>query len=94
MYQWLFTQNGFDVQNTGYFVYANALKTEEEFGDILTFDTTLVPCEGDQSWIEPTLEKIKVCLENDTYPASGPNCEYCPYREACGKKLMQIHKKS
>lgn len=94
VYQWLFTQNGFNVQKTGYFVYANALKTEEEFGDILTFDTTLVPCEGDQSWIEPTLIKIKDCLESSTYPASGPNCEYCPYREACGKKLQEIHKRS
>ena len=94
VYQWLFTQNGFDVQKTGFFVYANALKTEALFEDKLIFDTTLVPCEGDQSWIEPTLEKIKACLESDTYPASSPNCEYCPYREACGKKLQAIHKKA
>ena len=51
VYQWLFTQNGFDVQKTGFFVYANALKTEAGFEDKLIFDTTLVPCEGDQSWI-------------------------------------------
>jgi CRISPR/Cas system-associated exonuclease Cas4 (RecB family) len=93
VYQWLFTQNGFNVQKTGFFVYANALKNRDAFNDTLQFDTTLVPCEGDLSWIEPTLEKIKVCLESDTYPESGPNCEYCPYREACGKKLLQIHKK-
>lgn len=94
VYQWLFTQNGFNVQKTGFFVYANALKSGDAFNNTLTFDTTLVPCEGDQTWIEPTLEKIKICLENDTYPESGPNCEYCPYREACGKKLMHIHKKA
>lgn len=93
VYQWLLEKNGFDVSKTGYFVYANALQTEEKFDNKLVFQTTLVPCEGDTSWIEPTLAKIKECLESDTYPQSGFNCEYCPYREACGKKLMAIHKK-
>jgi len=91
VYQWLFTQNGFIVDATGYFVYANALQTEASFDDTLVFETTLVPCEGDQSWIEPTLHKIKECLDSNMYPAQGPLCEFCPYREACGKKLREIH---
>lgn len=93
VYQWLLEQNGYEVNTTGYFVYANALQTEEKFDNRLVFDTTLVPCEGDTSWIEPTLEKIKACLDSEVYPASGNDCEYCPYREACGKKLQAIHKK-
>jgi CRISPR/Cas system-associated exonuclease Cas4 (RecB family) len=94
VYQWLFTQNGFEVNKTGYFVYANALQTEEKFENKLIFDTTLIACEGDQSWIEPTLEKIKNCLESDIYPESNSNCEYCAYRKACGEKLQRIHSKS
>jgi CRISPR/Cas system-associated exonuclease Cas4 (RecB family) len=94
VYQWLFKQNGFKVNSTGYFVYANALQSEDTFDNTLTFETTLVPCEGEQGWIEPTLVAIKACLENSTYPAPGENCEFCPYREACGKKLQAIHKAS
>lgn len=93
VYQWLFQKNKFTVSPTGYFVYANALQTEEKFDNRLIFETTLVPCEGEQNWIEPTLVQIKQCLESDRYPESGENCEYCPYREACGKKLQKIHGK-
>ncbi len=92
VYQWLLRAMGFDVSDTGYFVYANALQTEEKFDNKLIFETTLLPCSGDTSWIEPTLRDIKECLENDMYPESGVNCEYCPYRAACGKKLQSIHK--
>lgn len=93
VYQWLLRQNGYAVQKTGYFVYANALRTEEKFDNKLIFETTLVPCEGDDSWIDGTLNSIKACLESETYPESGSGCEYCPYREACGKKLQSLHKK-
>jgi CRISPR/Cas system-associated exonuclease Cas4 (RecB family) len=94
VYQWLLEKNGFTVHKTGYFVYANALQTEEKFDNKLMFETTLVPCEGDISWIDVTLEKIKECLDADTYPPSGDTCEYCPYREACGKKLQALHGKN
>lgn len=93
VYQWLLQQNGFKVSPIGYFVYANALQTEEKFDNKLIFDTTLVPCEGDTAWIDAKLVEIKACLESDVYPASGDSCEFCPYREACGKKLQAIHKK-
>jgi CRISPR/Cas system-associated exonuclease Cas4 (RecB family) len=92
IYQWLLTQNGFDVEKTGYFVYANGDSSPEAFNNILQFETTLVPCEGDSSWIEPTLLEIKKCLESETIPKVGENCEFCPYREACGKKLQHMHK--
>jgi CRISPR/Cas system-associated exonuclease Cas4 (RecB family) len=94
VYQWLLEKNGFAVSKTGYFVYANALQTAEKFDNTLIFETTIIPCTGDTSWIEPLLIEIKTCLDSDTYPASGENCEYCPYREACGKKLQNIHAKT
>ncbi len=93
VYQWLLKQNGFDVAEIGYFVYANGQQNGDAFNDTLTFETTLVPCDGETDWIEPTLHKIKTCLESDTFPASGSGCEFCPYREASGKKLQAIHAK-
>jgi CRISPR/Cas system-associated exonuclease Cas4 (RecB family) len=91
VYQWLFRQNGFTVSDTAYFVYANGDASKPTFENSLTFETTLVPTVGDTAWIEPTLVKIKECLDSDVFPESGPTCEYCPYREACGKKLQAIH---
>ena len=92
VYQWLLTKNGFEVDETGYFVYANGQSDKEGFHDTLHFETTLVPCEGENDWLEPTLIRIKDCLDSDMFPKSGDACEFCPYREACGRKLQEIHK--
>lgn len=92
VYKWLLEKNGFKVEDTGYLVYANASKNEIGFDDKLVFETTLVPVEVETDWIEPTLDKIVECLESEAIPASGLNCEYCPYREAAGKKLLNLHK--
>ena len=91
VYQWLLKQNGFDVSDTGYFVYANASKDEAVFQDTLHFETTLVPCTGKTDWVDATLTEIKACLLSDKLPEIGSACEYCPYREASGKKLLAIH---
>lgn len=91
VYQWLLQQQGFKVATTGYFVYANGQTTEDGFHDTLHFVTTLVPCEGDTSWIEPTLLNIKSCLEAPMFPKASPTCEFCMYRESSGKKLQSIH---
>lgn len=92
VYQWLLIQNGFEVSPTGYFVYANADSAQDAFDNTLTFETTLVPCEGELNWIPETLTAIKACLESDMYPESSPTCEYCAYRSAAGTKLQTIHK--
>lgn len=94
VYKWLLEQNGFKVADTGYLVYANASKEEPNFDDKLVFETTLVPVEVETKWIEPALKKIKECLDQETIPAIGPTCEFCPYREAAGKKLLAVHNKT
>ncbi len=91
VYQWLLRQNGFKVSDTGYFVYANAKRDGDEFADHLEFETTVIPCTGDTSWIDETLPAIKTCLSAEHVPPVGPNCEFCPYREACGKTLIKLH---
>lgn len=88
VYQWLFRRNGFDVSNTGYFVYANASKDKKAFDGQLEFEITLVPYTGSDAWVEPTLQEIKACLESDQLPGPSLNCDYCTYRETVGKKLL------
>jgi len=91
VYRWLLEQNGFTVQETGYLVYANADKSLDAFDDRLVFETTIVPVATESDWIPDTLTAIKACLDSDTLPQTGKNCEYCPYREAAGKKLQAVH---
>jgi len=92
VYRWLLEKNGFTVDPTGYLVYANASKEVDAFDDVLTFETTLVPVLTDVGWIDEVLTHIKVTLESDKLPPSGKHCEYCPYREAAGKKLQAVYK--
>lgn len=78
-YQWLFRMNGFDVSNTGYFVFANALKDRPSFNDRLDFEKVLIPHEGSDAWVEPTIEEIASSLESDIIPDPGHQCDYCKY---------------
>jgi len=87
VYQWLLRQNGFDVSNTGYFVYTNARIDMDGFGDRLEFRTKLIPYTGKDDWVEPTLEKMKACMDSDDMPpigdaAMGGPCEHCSYARA------------
>jgi len=94
VYRWLLEQNGFEVLPEGYLVYANADKSVDVFDERLIFETTLVTVPAKTDWIESTLEDIKSCLESVELPKIGNMCEYCPYREAAGKKLQAIHKQN
>lgn len=89
VYQWLLRQKGFDVSSVGYFVYANAGKDKEMFDNRLDFEVTLIEYKGDDSWIEWKLADIKTCLDDERVPSSGKDCDYCPYREHVGKKLLR-----
>ena len=89
VYQWLFRRNGFAVSDTGYFVYANARKDKKAFDGKLEFEVTLVPHKSNDSWVEPAIINIKKCLDSDALPQSSPDCDFCAYREAVGKKLQK-----
>jgi CRISPR/Cas system-associated exonuclease Cas4 (RecB family) len=94
VYQWLLRKNGYDVSSMGYFVYANAKSDKAAFDAQLEFALTVVPCEGDTEWIDDILPKIKQTLDTEAVPPSGKSCEYCPYRDAAGKKLLELHRKT
>jgi CRISPR/Cas system-associated exonuclease Cas4 (RecB family) len=91
IYRWLLEKNDFVVEETGYLVYANARKDVAGFNNTLVFETTLVPVTTDTDWILPTLRDIKTCLDKDEIPKIGERCEFCPYREATGKKLQTMY---
>jgi len=82
IYQWLLRKNGFDVTNTGYFVYCNGKTDREAFDAKLEFHIDLIPYEGDDSWIEQTLLDIKKCLDSNKIPEPSENCDYCIYTKS------------
>lgn len=83
IYQWLLRSNGFEVSNTGYFVYANADVNQAKFGNELKFDVRTFPYEGSSDWVESTLIKMKEVLEGDIPEVGrtmlGGICEHCNY---------------
>lgn len=80
IYQWIFRQMGFKVSDTGYFVFANGLKGERVFDGKLEFEMSLIPYDGNDNWVEPTILKIKEVLESDRLPYPAADCEFCSYR--------------
>ena len=88
IYQWLFRQMGFKVSKTGYFLFANAGKNRPEFDGKLEFETSIIPYEADDSWVESTILDIKKCLDSNEIPASGEECEYCAYRKLIAQEEL------
>ncbi|MCX7955836.1 MAG: PD-(D/E)XK nuclease family protein, partial [Patescibacteria group bacterium] len=88
-YQWIFRKKQFKVSNTAYFVFANGLKGERVFDGKLEFKLKIIPHEGDDSWVEKTIYKIKNCLDSETIPSSNENCIFCSYR-----KLIKNYEKT
>jgi hypothetical protein len=83
IYQWLLRQNDLTVADTGYFVYANGRLDMDGFFNKIEFKTKLIPYTGKTDWIEPTLAKMKACLEGEMPPMGqsimGGECEHCAY---------------
>lgn len=94
VYQWLLRQNGFKVNNTGYFVYTNGRLDLDSFNDHLEFRTKIIAYHGSDAWIEPTLLKMKTCMDSETMPpvgeaAMGGNCDFCSYARARTELTVQ-----
>ena len=85
VYQWLLRKNGCSVSNTGYFVYCNGQTNREMFQGKLEFDITVIPYEGDDSWVEKTIKEINSCLMSSTIPDAKDDCDFCAYRTAIDK---------
>lgn len=83
VYQWLLRANGFKVSDTSYFVYTNGRIDVEGFYDKLEFKTKVIPYTGSDNWVEPTLLKMKQCMDGDMPEVGiaimGGSCEFCEY---------------
>lgn len=84
VYQWLLRANGFSVNDTGYFVYANGRMDLDAFNDRVEFRTKVIPYTGDDTWVDDVIVKMKECLESDEMPPvgiaiMGGPCEFCTY---------------
>lgn len=83
VYQWLLRQNGLEVDNTGYFVYTNARIDLDGFFDKVEFRTKVIPYMGSDNWVEPTLAKMKECMDGEMpavgTAAMGGECDFCAY---------------
>lgn len=86
VYQWLLRQNDFKVNDTGYFVYANGRLDLDGFNDRIEFRTKVISYKGDDTWIEPTLKKMKKVMDGEMprvgKSGMGGPCEYCAYARA------------
>ncbi len=87
IYQWIFSQKGFKVSQTCYFVYANASKNRDRFDGKLEFDLEIISYIGNYDWVEPLIYKIKKVLDNNQIPNSSLKCQYCKFIEK-QKKLF------
>lgn len=79
VYQWLFRQNGFEVSDTGYFVYCNGKTDGDGFHAKLEFDIKLIPYKGDDSWVKQAVLDAFQVLCSDDLPEQGEGCDYCSY---------------
>jgi RecB family exonuclease len=82
IYQWLFRQNGFEVDDRGYFVYCNGQKDRKAFDAKIEFDIELIPHDGDDSWVPQLIQAAAFCLRDNRIPNASPNCDFCAFMEA------------
>ena len=78
-YQWLLRRQGLAVAKRGWFVYCNGRRDLAAFEDKLEFRVKMIPYNGDDSWIEPVLQKIRATLDASQAPPPGEDCEYCEF---------------
>jgi hypothetical protein len=84
VYQWLLRRNGLEVSDTGYFVYCTGNPEAPAFDSRIEFDVHLIAYEGDDGWVDNTIEELHACLTRDSVPDAGNDCDYCQYVAAIG----------
>jgi CRISPR/Cas system-associated exonuclease Cas4 (RecB family) len=98
VYQWLLRQNSLKVSDTGYFVYTNGRLDLDGFNNKVEFKTKLIAYEGDDSWVDPALMKLKNCMDEEMpevgTAAMGGECEHCAYARQRTKLTLNHIQKS
>ena len=91
IYQWLLRMNGYQVSDTGYFVYCNGNRDKEAFNARLDFDITLIPYTGNSDWVEKVIYDIHSRLSQDNIPEPGEDCDYCSYVASVNGSVTQTN---
>ena len=90
IYQWLLRKNGFEVSNTGFWVYVTATQKEGSFDNLLHFESNLVSYEGSSDWIDGKLDEIFSALNQGGIPAPGDDCDLCTYFDKRAAKTEEL----
>ena len=83
-YQWLLRQRGFDVSDTGWFVYCNGRRDRDGFDARLDFKISMLPYTGNDHWVDEVLVEIRNVLSADEVPLADDGCDYCVYVASAG----------
>jgi hypothetical protein len=79
VYQWLLRKNGLKVSNTAYFVYCTGINSADSFNNKIEFHSHIIPYEGNDSWIDQTINDLHICLSNPRIPSKNETCQYCNF---------------
>jgi|GEM_PF-85167 len=91
IYQWILRKKGFEVSNTGYWVYVTATQKQESFENALLFESNLVAYEGDASWIQQTLNSIYANLNEPEVAGPGEDCDVCLFFDQRANLAIKWH---
>ena len=67
------------MHKKAYFIYANALSDRPCFEQTLSFEMEVEAHTTDDSWIKPTLQAIRKCLDSNVMPTPNNRCDFCKY---------------
>lgn len=87
-YQWLLRRRGEKVARRGWFVYCNGRRDLAAFGSRLEFTIRLLPYDGDDGWVEETLQEVRAVLAAPEPPEPRAQCEYCEYVTRAGRETQ------
>ena len=86
IYQYLLRNKGFEVSDTGYFVYANGRTDLPSFNSKLEFNIELISYDGNAAWVDGAVILLHKILMSDNIPDSNTECKFCNYRNAVSKE--------
>ena len=95
IYVWILRRLGFDVSNTGYFLYCDSDRFTStpflrEGNALMDFKVSLLEYSVDCNWIEPTLLAIRALLDNDSgCPEHDEKCEYGKFLRDCEASVLR-----
>ena len=87
LYVWVMRGMGFDVSETGYFLYCDGDRFSDyhflgETEASMRFTMSLLPYQVSLEWVEPTLMDMKKCLHLSQCPDHNDECEYGQFLKA------------